>query len=179
MTKRKPPSLSSFSRQLPTEDELELVFKSLDTETDRGAALVGGELVNAALYTAISCRLARPEDSSQHSAWFSDVTAPLASFSSRIQMGRALGIYGPYTQKRLTAVRMIRNAFAHSLRPIDFGHELVIKECNHLALSRKAETPDSQHVSRLDYVMAVDRLTRELIKDAFDQGDREMIVSLP
>jgi len=179
MTKRKPLSLNSFSRQLPSEDELELVFKSLDTETDRGAALIGGELVNAALFTAISCRLAMPENSSQEAAWFSDITAPLASFSSRIQMGRALGIYGPYTQKRLTAVRMIRNAFAHSLRPIDFGHELVIKECSHLALSKMAETSASQHVSRLEYVMAVDRLTRELITDAFDQGDREMIVRLP
>ena len=45
---------------------------------------------------------------------------PLGTFSSRIQLARALGIFGPKTSHDLNKIREIRNAFAHGLRKMDF-----------------------------------------------------------
>jgi hypothetical protein len=53
---------------------------------------------------------------------------PLSTFSNKILMGHALRIYDENTRCNLDIVRNIRNAFAHSKRPINFDHDLVIKE---------------------------------------------------
>jgi DNA-binding MltR family transcriptional regulator len=45
---------------------------------------------------------------------------PLGTFSSRIRIAQALGIFGPKTAHDLNIMREIRNAFAHVIRKINF-----------------------------------------------------------
>jgi len=53
---------------------------------------------------------------------------PLNSFSSKIIVGYALGIYDEGMRNDLNIVRNIRNVFAHSKRLIQFDHPLIVKE---------------------------------------------------
>jgi DNA-binding MltR family transcriptional regulator len=45
---------------------------------------------------------------------------PLGTFSSKIKLARALGLFGPKTAHDLNLMREIRNAFAHGLRKMSF-----------------------------------------------------------
>jgi hypothetical protein len=44
--------------------------------------------------------------------------APLATFSAKIRLAYALSIFGSSTRDDLDTIREIRNAFAHSTRPL-------------------------------------------------------------
>ena len=56
--------------------------------------------------------------------------APFASFSAKIRLGYALSIFGRSTRNDLDTIREIRNAFAHSTRPLDFSRPVVAACCN-------------------------------------------------
>jgi hypothetical protein len=60
---------------------------------------------------------------------FSGMGAPLGALSAKIIIGHALGLYGPLTYKDLHIIRSVRNSFAHTALPIDFGHEEINKKC--------------------------------------------------
>jgi len=61
---------------------------------------------------------------------------PLNSFSQKIMMGRALGIYGEVMQHNLDLLRHMRNAFAHSHVPITFETPIIAEAIAHF----KAQT---------------------------------------
>ncbi|WP_315792365.1 MltR family transcriptional regulator [Bradyrhizobium sp. SZCCHNRI1002] len=51
---------------------------------------------------------------------------PLRSFSAKITMGFALGLYNEKVEHDLNVVRIVRNAFAHSKKLLDFSDPLVV-----------------------------------------------------
>ena len=73
-----------------------------------------------------------------------DRDGPLASFCSKIRLAYALAIISPDERDDLEAVRQIRNAFAHTLRPISFKTEQVATLVNtlHTAKSWRAATTE-------------------------------------
>ena len=64
-------------------------------------------------------------------------TGPLRSFAAKISMAYALGIYTEKIQHDLNVVRIIRNAFAHSKKLIDFDDPLIISELVSAHILRK------------------------------------------
>jgi DNA-binding MltR family transcriptional regulator len=57
-------------------------------------------------------------------------TGPLATFSAKIRLGYALGIYGRKTRHDLDVVREIRNAFAHAQKVITFENQEIANLCS-------------------------------------------------
>jgi hypothetical protein len=73
-------------------------------------------LVELALKDAIRVRIADPGDNISHQ-WFDGDNAAFGSFAAKIQLGRALGIYGPVMHGQLTVIKNVRNQFAHCAVP--------------------------------------------------------------
>jgi hypothetical protein len=64
---------------------------------------------------------------------------PLSDFASKIQVGYAMGLFGPKTKQDLGLIREIRNAFAHSLALISFDTKEIADVCHMLHTHTLAE----------------------------------------
>jgi hypothetical protein len=168
-------SLSKLSREFPTEHELANFDGILTAEpSDRSAAIMAAGLVEQALYTAVTSRMADP-GSAILDTWFEDANAPFATFAAKIKLGRALAIYGPKMDQTLCRIKDVRNVFAHRSTPIDFTNpaiEAVVKKMNDKAMT--GFTP-----VRTRYCAICLATTKLLIKDAFEQGGKEIRLSFP
>lgn len=168
------PSLSELSRELPSEEVLGNFIGIVDGESsDRSAAIMAASLVEQALFTAVFCRLADCGEAARN-AWFHEANAPFGTFSAKIKLGRALGIYGPQMEKRLEKVKNVRNVFAHRTSPIDFKHPSIEAEIN--TMMPNAIKTDA---ARVRYCATCLALARLLVDDSFKNGGKTMPVSYP
>jgi hypothetical protein len=104
----------------PLLNEAELAsVEELETQSDRGVAIMGGAFVEERIRQAILHRL-RPLSKTMRDRLFNG-DKPLSSFAAKIDLGFALGLYGPATRADLDRVRRVRNIFAHELAPCDFA----------------------------------------------------------
>jgi hypothetical protein len=131
---KKAPTLEGLARELPSQDDLIHYTAYVVAESDRGAAVMASARVEQALEDAIRAHLAEPGDGAADT-WFKGPNAPFQSFSAKIALGRAIGIYGAKLERSLTLVRKIRNAFAHRMLPLDFSNPAVAAACTKLAPS--------------------------------------------
>lgn len=135
---KKKKSLHDVTRQGLSVDDHGMLTEELMTGTDRSSALIGCAMVDATLVMALRSRFVKMTEDEFESLFYSQ-TAPLSSFSARIKVGRAIGIYGSKLHNMMDVIRRVRNAFAHSLRPIRFTEPLVAKECSALPEARLGE----------------------------------------
>lgn len=174
---KKLPTLSDLSRIPATEDELKQVFSLLETESDRGCALIAGSLLENTLAMTINCHLAdcgEPFRKKLHEG--SD--APLGTFSSKIKMGRALAIYDKRVQKSFETVKDIRNAFAHALRPLDFTNPTIISHVETLYDWKMPKQDGGLSPARIRYSAFCFSMGQRLYTAATTQGGKEMEISL-
>ncbi len=122
-------TMASLSDLRPTSSQLKSYVALLIRESDRGAAVMAGALVENALEDAAKMVLVDPGKTAL-TKWFQGPNAPFASFSAKITLGRALGIYDEEFEQRLILIKNIRNAFAHASIPLTFSHPLLKAECS-------------------------------------------------
>lgn len=146
------------------------------TESDRAAGLLAGMYVEAGLQSAITSWIVSDADVLR--GVFEDASAPLGTFSAKIKMGRALGLYDPETERTLDQIRTIRNVFAHALRPVDFDHPTIADVVRSLS---KGPMPEGTNINpvRLRYMATAHSLFRQLYAVALKNGDRKLNVELP
>lgn len=135
-------SVHDLARRSLTKADEPKFFEELLGGTDRSGALVGCALVDGALLAAIRSRFV-PMSDEEADTLFHAQSGPLASFAARIRVGRAIGIYENKVTRYLDVIRRVRNAFAHSLAPMAFADEEVMRECILLPASNlKSEVQD-------------------------------------
>lgn len=140
MTRRPPkpengPSSPRFKSRKPNQekanelsDDLGPIMAELQKQSDRGAAIIAGSLLEQILETAIKGRL-RALSTDQHKALFGRM-APLSTFSAKIEIGFAIGLYTEATYRNLNMLRQVRNEFAHKLGALSFDHPDIAKIIN-------------------------------------------------
>ncbi len=101
----------------------------LDTETDRGCALMTAAFLEEQLKGLLEKTLVH--DSEVFKDLFSG-TGGLATFSSKINLCYLMGLIAPSVQRDLHLIRKIRNEFAHSMQIIDFNHSSIASRCREL-----------------------------------------------
>lgn len=135
-------------------------------KNDRGAAL----LLAANIENALDVVLFRVLNPATKDEMF-DQRGPLGTFSSKILMGQALGLFGSETSRNLTNIRHIRNAFAHSKKPITFKTREVKAACDLIVtqevvyprtVPKKSERPD-RLMGRKRYQRACEVIAHNLI----------------
>jgi hypothetical protein len=92
------------------DDWLEAIHKEFAPESDRGAALVAGAMLDEALKSLLSKRLVPPERKDRDTL---ARDAPLSTFSARINAASQMGLISRYLARDLHLIRSIRNEFAH------------------------------------------------------------------
>lgn len=123
----KKPKLRDLSTSpLTTEEQNRLVDAIAAASSPIAQAILGALIVEHDLEQSLRRRLAVKDDA----AWLEmlEEQGPFNSFSKKITAGFALGLYNKAIRDNLDIVRVIRNAFAHSRKIIDFDHPLVSAE---------------------------------------------------
>jgi hypothetical protein len=92
-----------------------IILPDADKQPDRSMVIVLVSVVDDHLFTAIKAKLV--ENKKVEERIFTGL-GPLATFSSRIDMGLLLGLYRDDFAKVLHGLRKVRNAFAHEMRPL-------------------------------------------------------------
>jgi hypothetical protein len=138
---QKKPKLRDLSRTQPSVDE-EAALSRLLTEATNPitVAIVGAVLVEHQLETLLRERIPRGGDQETWDILTNDV-GPLSTFHRKIELAYAFQLVNPALRQSLHAIRDVRNAFAHAKRPLEFDHELIVREVSG-ALFRQKERKD-------------------------------------
>src|SRR5260221_1856088 len=122
-------AFKNFAKRPPTLEESEAMEKEFYGESDRACGVLHASWVEQVLETAIRRRL-RPNLSNR----MFDFEGPVGTFSAKIMMGYALGLFGSKTNHDLLLIRTIRNEFAHCQLPLRFDLPEVKAVCDQLIL---------------------------------------------
>jgi hypothetical protein len=117
-------------------DMISVLFEEDDVSTpsrydDRAAAIVFAAMVERALETAIATHFAAPTEAA---GLFSGPIeeGSVITFSAKIALGSALGVFDQVMRKDLMWTKNIRNTFAHSRGRLTFETEGIKLACSHL-----------------------------------------------
>ena len=95
------------------------LVSEIESQSDRGVAIIGASWVEEALRVAIKSKL-ECDDEAVWNKLFEN-SGPLSSFSAKIDIARLLGIFDRDVYSGLHAIRKIRNEFAHAITGKDLG----------------------------------------------------------
>lgn len=104
------------------------LFDELAQANDHSCVLLAAEALSEALKRAMLRRFRDNLSRDDRDDLF-DFRGPLGTFSSRIQIGYAMSIFGPKTLGDLERVRELRNVFAHSKMGLSFQTKEVADVC--------------------------------------------------
>ena len=122
-------SLSSLAKVLQEASDYNA---ELFGENDRAAAILAAANFEQWLLTKLSMRFV-PLGKPMRKRIFENY-GPLSTFSSKIDIAFAVGLYDKNTWNGLNTVKKIRNRFAHSSKPINFDDGQLSSLCQKLCI---------------------------------------------
>ena len=130
-------------------------------ESDRGAAILAAARFEDWLKSCvIECFVELDKD--LRDDLFDN--GPLSTFSAKINLAFALGLYSKNVLKDLHTVKKIRNEFAHSAEPVKFDNQSISDMCRNLDTGNTLDSDDS----RARYLKCLRRVQETIVKDLFD-----------
>jgi hypothetical protein len=133
-----------ITKTRPTTEESQAAWKEIRTASPRAAAILAVTYVESVLRFAITARCIYLSDDELKPLY--SASGPLSSFSQATELGFALGVFGPMIRDDLTIIRVIRNAFAHTMKPLSFDtpeFTMEIAKLQYLKTKRGKVTPPS------------------------------------
>jgi hypothetical protein len=121
-------AFKDFTKSRPSVSAREDMEREFYGQNDRACGVLNASWVEQSLETAISRTLARPASK------LFDTEGSFPTFSVKIQMAYALGLFGEKTNHDLLLIRTMRNGFAHCQLPLRFDIPEVKAVCDHLSL---------------------------------------------
>ncbi len=113
----------------------------LRNESDRGAALVGAAVIDSRLQRLLASHLVADAEA-QAIVTEDSPSAPLGTFSARIQTCYALGLITAGERNECNIIRGVRNKFSHRLHGLKFSDQSIADRCGNLkALGKGGVTP--------------------------------------
>jgi len=141
-------------RKMLTGDELTRHVAELRGTNDRLVAVVGGSMIDGALEGKLQKLMIPLDSKSKYNAVFGH-PGPLSSFSSKIVLAHALGLIDNNIRRNADYIREIRNAFAHSIKPIRFATPEVAAVCRLLVFRAQTEAKLKRAGLRRRFLLAV------------------------
>ena len=167
--------LKALSKQNMLPTDIEPILEAIAHDpSDRGTALSVASLVETALFQFIRSWVVRPANKDEENLLFGG-DAPLGNFSSRIRVAYAFGLIDESVRNNLNTIREIRNAFAHTVRPINFETQEVAVACEQLSLGENLPfmLTDAPSIGRGSYIMMCGFLMHALVGGALrSEGSR-------
>lgn len=125
---------------------LDVYMGEFGKETDRASVILAAAMLDDLLCEILKIRLIPCANSAD--ALFDNANAPLANFSSRIEMVYRLGLITHRFARDLHLVRKIRNSFAHDVSGCHFSDMLVRNRV--AALEQSMEVNIAELATKLD-----------------------------
>lgn len=110
--------LKDYSHEKQKPGDRERLVEELNTASDRARIIVYATFVEDAIQSAIERRMSHLNKTELDDLF--GPLKPLGAFSAKINVAYAMRVYGPKTKRDLHTLREMRNACAHSKRPISF-----------------------------------------------------------
>jgi len=158
--------LGDLSREFLTLEQLiQLTETEYTTLDPRSVVLTRASLIDNLLERVLDLNFVTISRARFNSI-FRDTGAPLSSFHAKIAVAHALGMFGDEFRSQIDRVRLIRNAFAHTMLPLSFDDELVAQECMKLVPARLTELPYQPDTDspRERFIVTCDMLVNHLIR---------------
>jgi hypothetical protein len=114
-----------LSRQIPSPEEYWENSREILNGSDRSVVIILAAEVERFLESAILAKFINADDKEK----LIGQDGPLATFSRKIQIGYAMGLYNSEVRDDLDRIRDVRNDFAHSVMPISFNTPSVRDRC--------------------------------------------------
>jgi mannitol operon repressor len=143
-------------------------------ESDRGAAVLAGSLLDECLEDCIKAFLIEEATAIAHELF--EGTGPLATFYAKELIAFSLGLISQEMKQDLKYIRKVRNHFAHSHSETTFEEAQVRSWCSNLSLAKPI--PDEkgevfqEHNPRLQYLFTIGMTILRLYKIAEMQQKR-------
>lgn len=135
-------------------DPPDAIFRQLEGQSDRAAAIVAGAFLDDQLGMTIEylfIDLPAPDV-----ARLFHGTGPLASNYGKILIGYAMGLFGPDTREDLETISSVRNEFAHNSEDINFNSPLIAEHCSRLNFPKTlSPTLQRSEDPRINYLITV------------------------
>lgn len=110
--------------------------KPRDPREDRANVLVATAILDQALEHALLGFFSR-DGAEVRDQLFDSEAAPLRDLSAKIRLAYAFSLVGLHSRSDLSAIRRIRNAFAHSRLRLDFETPEVVAACDQISLPKR------------------------------------------
>jgi DNA-binding MltR family transcriptional regulator len=120
-------------------EDITKALEELQTDGPRGVAVLASAFLEDVLRLAILAKMRKLTEDEEDRLFVG--LGPLATLSTKIQIGYALSIYGPKTRHDLDSFREIRNALAHVRSPIDFNTTEIIERCRGFHCLKALDAP--------------------------------------
>lgn len=121
----------------------------LSSESDRGCALWAAAMLDDKLEELL--RSIFIDDRKEVDKFLKDMGS-LATFSARVKLAYLLGIINKDDYKQYTAIRKIRNEFAHNTGNLNYNDHVIAKHCNTL---KRPIIKGLELSNRQKYIMAI------------------------
>jgi hypothetical protein len=123
-------NLKSYARaKLSNNDDVEDSIADFSNESDRGAILLAATGIEDMLEYEILNRFPGLENDEPARKRMFEQDGQIASFSKKIEMAYALGIIDRDYRKKIDVIREIRNACAHSRKPLSLQQSVLRAAC--------------------------------------------------
>ena len=140
-----------------TQDKLDTIiedamryYDALNQESDRAAAILAAAHFEHVLGKQIVHKFVELNRELQKNIF--DGYGPLSTFSAKIDIAFALGLYDEENRKGLHKIRRIRNEFAHAPRPINFNNEKIADMCSKLPCITSSDADDTFRERYINYL---------------------------
>ena len=124
--------LKRLSRESPGIVDAIMGPEYLKASDDRAAAIIVSTHLEDQLKELILSKMIHLTQTEIGELFVGD--SPLATFGAKVHLAYALGLIGKLSRQDLNLVRLIRNAFAHARKPIQFNTNEVATACEKLTL---------------------------------------------
>jgi hypothetical protein len=126
-------AFKKYTRDDPTFNDLPAMEQEFYGDEDRAVVILQASMVEAILENSIAHKMRHDLTDETKKAIF-DFEGPVGTFSAKIIMAFALGIFGASTKHDLDLIRLMRNQFAHCRKPLKFSTPVVADVCRYLLL---------------------------------------------
>lgn len=126
-------------------------LKEFQSETDRGAALVGAALIDERLERILNSHFVECKQSDE---LLNGVNSPLGTLNARAKLSYCLGLITTLEFKEIEIIRQVRNLFAHKVIGLTFNSQKVSDMCKNLK-ANFPETDESKKNARSLFINSV------------------------
>ena len=175
-------TLRKLTRTYPDTSEMYAMIRLLTKPgAERALAITVSALLERALEACIISALKWPTAEKEANKEVKGLfygEGPLSSFSAKIKIGYALGLYGKVVRDDLDTIREVRNAFAHSTAHIDFRTAAVAVVCSRLRLFESImpdETTSQSQTPAARFAVISQALTGLFLQAAHEPELREKL----